>query len=314
MTKERAWIIGRSGLLGSALSRTHPEASLFRSSPVPWTEPGGAVDVLSRDLQRFTSGSAADGRWSIYWAAGTGVIGSDACHFSRETTVLSGFLDALRAVPRSQAGGFFFASSASVYGGSTGAPFSETTAPLALNTYAATKLHQEQLIIDALRGIRPHVIGRISTLFGPGQNVTKGQGLISRMCVQAALRRPLSLYVPIDTLRDYVFVDDAARAITLFLAAAQTSGDAGTRIRVVARGVPMTVAQVATSVRVIAHRRVGISQAAPASSSAHVPDLRVRTEYAHELRDLTWTPMPAAIRAVYDEVLRGLQRGQVHLS
>ena len=314
MTKEHVWIIGRSGLLGSALSRTQPDAHLFQSSPVPWTEPGAAVDVLSRDLQRFTSSAAADGRWSIYWAAGTGVIGSDASQFSRETTVLSGFLDALRAVPRSQAGGFFFASSASVYGGSKDAPFSEGTPPLALNTYAATKLEQEQLIIDALRGIRPHVIGRISTLFGPGQDVTKGQGLISRMCVQAALRRPLSLYVPIDTLRDYVFVDDAARAITLFLAAAQASGDVGTRVRVVARGMPMTVAQVATSVRLIAHRRIGISQAAPASSAAHVRDLRVRTEYAHELRELTWTSTPAAIRAVYDEVLTGLHGGRLHPS
>ena len=57
------------------------------------------------------------------------------------------------------------------------------------------------------------VIGRIANLYGPGQDPTKAQGLVSQLCRAHLERRPTSIYVSLDTARDYLFVDDAARLV-----------------------------------------------------------------------------------------------------
>jgi len=48
------------------------------------------------------------------------------------------------------------------------------------------------------------MVGRMSNLYGPGQNLKKVQGLISQMCLRVLTRQPLVLYVPLDTIRDYL--------------------------------------------------------------------------------------------------------------
>ena len=55
------------------------------------------------------------------------------------------------------------------------------------------------------------MIGRFSNLYGPGQNLGKLQGLISRLALSAVTRQPINIFVPLDTIRDYVYVDDAAQ-------------------------------------------------------------------------------------------------------
>ncbi len=59
----------------------------------------------------------------------------------------------------------------------------------------------------------PLLVGRLSNLYGPGQDLAKPQGLISQLCRAQLTRRPLSIYVSLDTRRDYLFVDDAAAMV-----------------------------------------------------------------------------------------------------
>jgi UDP-glucose 4-epimerase len=72
---------------------------------------------------------------------------------------------------------------------------------------------------EALRGwiaAFPNVsclIGRISTLYGPGQDLQKPQGIISHLSRCLIYRRPVNIYVSLDTRRDYLFVDDCAHQI-----------------------------------------------------------------------------------------------------
>ena len=309
MSEQRVWVIGRSGLLGSALARLHG-ADTFPGSRIPWRDPN-AVAALDEDLGRFLAQLPVGARWTVYWAAGSGAIGSAPGTLRQESIVLSGFLDAIRRRVTTDEGAFFYSSSASVYGGSTGPPFTESTPAVPLNAYAAAKHEQETLVSAALSNRMPHVIGRISTLFGPGQDLSKGQGLVSRLCLQAARRQPVSLFVPIDTLRDYIQVNDAAEVIRRFVVAAQASADSTTRIRIVARGESMTIAELASRVRAVGHRRIGISQAAIAPRSAHVRDLRVRTEFEHELAGVRWSSIAAGIQAVQADILRQINRGNL---
>ena len=60
---------------------------------------------------------------------------------------------------------------------------------------------------------RPLLVGRISNLYGPGQNLAKPQGLVSQLCRAQLTRQPLSVYVSLDTMRDYLYVDDAAAMV-----------------------------------------------------------------------------------------------------
>lgn len=307
MTTRQVWVVGSSGLLGSALSRRHDPESLFIADPIPWTSPAAAT-VLTANLRSFAAQVDCDLPWVVYWAAGAGVIGSGPETFARESAVLSDFVQALRASSLPRHGAFFFASSASVYAGSSSPPFSESTPSAPLNAYAQAKLVQELLIGEALSGRLPHVLGRISTLFGPGQDLSKNQGLVSKMCLQAAKRQPVSVFVPIDTLRDYIFVDDAAEVIRRFVAVAQQDAACSTRTRVVARGSSLTIAELAARIRGVGHRRIGFYQAAVAPGSAHIRDLRVRTEYEAELRGMSWTPTPVGIHVVYSDIVDQLVR------
>jgi len=57
------------------------------------------------------------------------------------------------------------------------------------------------------------LIGRIANLYGPGQNISKPQGIISQICRSYLLGYPLSIYVSLDTLRDYIFAPDCAALV-----------------------------------------------------------------------------------------------------
>ncbi len=185
----------------------------FSGLPVPWENHDEAAGVLDSDLERFI-GVARNDDWSVIWAAGSGVIGSTADQLAAETRIMSHLLTRMRDSRPAGRGAFFLSSSAGgVYAGSTHPPFSESTTPRPLSPYGETKLAQEEILRTTLEGCVPLVIGRFSNLAGPGQNLVKQQGLVSQLCRAAVTRQSLSVFVPMETLRDYLYVDDAAAMV-----------------------------------------------------------------------------------------------------
>jgi UDP-glucose 4-epimerase len=63
----------------------------------------------------------------------------------------------------------------------------------------------------------------VPTLYGPGQDKRKPQGIISHLSRCLIHRRHVSIYVPLDTRRDYPFVDDCAHQIAASLARIEQS-------------------------------------------------------------------------------------------
>src|SRR5262245_34903500 len=69
------------------------------------------------------------------------------------------------------------------------------------SNYGAHKVRME----EALRGwsdLFPNhscLIGRISSLYGPGQNLNKAEGVISHLSRCLIYHQPVSIYVPLDT-------------------------------------------------------------------------------------------------------------------
>lgn len=300
-----AWIIGQGGLLGSAVARTAAGRPLFDAAPIPWGTPR-ALPVLEAELDRFLSGLEEGQRWGLVWAAGAGVIASSAADLDREMDVFRAFLRTLAHRPEAGRGGVFLSSSASVYAGARGAPFDETVTPVPLNAYARTKLAQEEAAATILAGRVPLAVGRYSTLYGPGQKLSKPQGLVSQLCLQAALRRPISIFVPMDTTRDYLYVDDAARLAWAELELLERTGTSRTRILASERGT--TIAELVRVVQQVSRVKVRVVQRLGATGSGHVRDLRLRSCLPGT--PLTIEPLQTGVQQVHDDVWAAYQRGQ----
>ena len=105
------------------------------------------------------------------------------------------------------------------------------------------------------------LIGRIANLYGPGQNMAKAQGLISQICRAHLSGQPLSIYVSLDTLRDYLFAPDAAALIKGGLdrlaVAADEAGKPCVITKIVASQRPITIGAVLGEMRRLFKRAPG---------------------------------------------------------
>lgn len=218
---KRVWVLGAGGMLGTALVRalSAPGAALYRfPQSLAWSDRTQLSLQLGQGLKAFLSGLTADDDWEIYWAAGVGAMGSSADELDAETQALAALLDQLQAsLPSCPAPGVIaFASSAgALYAGSPQFEITEQTPITLLNPYAQAKRRQEQLLeaaLPALAQVRV-LIARFSTLYGPGQAQGKRQGLLTHIARCALRHQPVEIFVPLDTARDYLFVDDAAGAL-----------------------------------------------------------------------------------------------------
>jgi UDP-glucose 4-epimerase len=272
-------VIGASGLLGSNVVRNVPSA-IAPPVPIPWeADPtAGLVEAASWLARR-----AEHGPWRVAWCAGAGVVGSSREAMAAETRSLKTFLDALTSSCSPSQGAFFLASSAGgVHAGTSDDPVTERSPVAPMSAYGEGKLDQEQVVRawSAATGV-PAVIGRLSNLYGPGQDLTKPQGLISNL-VRASLRaEPLSVFVPLDTVRDYLFVTDAARRVDALLervAAESKRGGARTTVKLIASGRVTTIGELIAELHRIRKRRPPIVFGMTAASRLQPRALRFRSE------------------------------------
>jgi UDP-glucose 4-epimerase len=201
-------IIGR-GQLGSAaaIGLRHDD---IRFVDVPWHDAALARDALSRQIQSIFEKEAVD---SVLWCAGAGFVGTTSAQLREECEVFRHALEVLRQ-GRHRPERLFFASSAGgVYGGNSGL-CDETTTPIPLNDYGRSKLEQESIVAEWGHATDVNVlIGRISNLFGPRQNLAKPQGFVSHLLRATVLQRPVVFTVPGSTIRDFAYADDVGRQI-----------------------------------------------------------------------------------------------------
>lgn len=296
------WVIGGGGLLGSAIRRSSGAGRrCFTATPIPWHSAAESATALAANLVEFHRWRAPERPWAIVWAAGAGVIASSPAQLESESHVLLEFAALVDRVSTGH-GCFLFASSASVFGAGQSVS-DETSTPAPANGYARAKLAQERALTCILHGAAPLVVGRISTLYGPGQNLSKGQGLISSMCSQALHQRAISVFVPLDTTRDYLLSTDAAQQCLALIDRATARGPVEPLMRVVASHRSTSVGELAGLVQAVAHRRTRILQVQTASTSLHVRHLSLTSTDA-TMRQFLPTPLAIGVRAVYSDLFR----------
>ncbi len=270
--------------------------------------PNAATQVLDVDLTRFIEAAGTEG-WTIVWAAGAGVVGTSNEALSRETRVIEHFLTSVRQRHPAGCGSVFLTSSAGgVYAGSSDPPFTESSTPRPLSAYGEAKIAQEELVVKLLAGTVPVLIGRFSNLVGPGQNLAKPQGLVSQLCRAAAITQSVNLFVPMETLRDYLYVDDAAAMVREMVTRAVREQPEQPVLRNLSSQRPVSVAAVLRTVQHVARRGVRVALGTSPASRFQVRDLRIATHFAGDFRDLELTPFPVGVKQVYEDILQRVRR------
>jgi len=296
-------LVGR-GLLGSAVVRVlRLRGEDVRLVDVPWSS-ADAVEVL---LEAARATAATDPQWRLAWCAGAGVIATAPETLAAELETFERVVDGLTAGPAPAV--LFLASSAGgLYAGSSDEPpYSESSPVRPLAPYGHTKAGMETAVTRLAERAGTRVaIGRIANLYGPGQDLTKPQGLISQLCLSQLTRQPLTIYASLDTLRDYVYVDDAARLVVgcLDRAAAAPAGEV--TVKVVASGQALSVGAL-ISVTSRAFRRRPRLVMRPVPSPAR--DLRLTSRVWPELDRIPHTPLPVGLRATADDISAQQRRG-----
>lgn len=308
------WVVGGGGLLGRSL-RAELQARgdlVIDPAPVPWSSPGHARAALRQAVGELAATARRSGAgWRVAWCAGAGVTGTASSSLDAEvaalTTVLAGLADHAD-VP----GSLFLASSAGgLYAGSPEPPFTEEHPAVPLAPYGEAKVRQEQLVgrFAAHTGV-PTLVGRIANLYGPGQNLDKPQGLVSHLCRSYLTGQPVSIYVPLDTVRDYLFVRDAAAMVADALDALDRS-PAGTRtMKILASQQGTTVGALLGECRRVLKRTPRVVLGSSSTARHQALDLRLRSTVWRALDERSLTPLPVGIAATYAGLLRSRQTRQ----
>jgi UDP-glucose 4-epimerase len=241
------------------------------------------------------------------------VIASSQEDIDEELWVLTQFLRRWQpgAGPAGSRALFFASSAGGLYAGSADPPFTEETQPEPISPYGIAKLAAEEAFADFSRrtGV-PVLIGRISNLYGPGQDLRKPQGLVSQLCKAHVTGRPLSLYVPLDTMRDYVYTDDAGAMIVGGLRQVARAGG-GVHVKLLVSGCSVTINQVVGEVRRVTRRRPPVVTQPSEMARFQARDLRMRSVAWPDLAGYELTTFGAGIGACLEDVHAAFRTGAV---
>ena len=299
-----AWVVGARGLVGqhvtAELRRMGQEV---RTTEVPWADADDSIRVLIAAAEEF-SGVRRGRPWSVVWCAGAGVVATGEVELAAEVRVFERVAAALTAsVVPGEEGVLFLASSAGgVYAGSTSPPFDERTEPRPLVPYGRAKLAMEGHASDVAQrtGVRV-VLGRLANVYGPGQRLGKPQGLLSQLCLADATRRPLPVFVSLDTIRDYLYAGDAARMVVRTIARARAEPEGSVVVKVLASGRPVTVGYLVSEARRVFHRPLRMTPVG-GLSAGQVLDLRLESRVWTEVDGLATTPLAAGLASTSADV------------
>jgi UDP-glucose 4-epimerase len=222
--KRRFVVLGGGGFIGSAtvrllLQQGHEVVVLDRErTPIPfWAAESPRLtwlrgDYLNKsDLQTTVSGADA-----VIHLISTTVPASSALDpvFDVQSNLI-GSLQLLASMQSASVGRLVFVSSGgTVYGNPVRLPIDESHPTEPIVSYGITKLAIEKYVVNAktTHGLRGIVL-RLSNPYGPGQRPETAQGAVGVFLRRTLDRQPITIWGDGSTVRDYIYVDDVARAI-----------------------------------------------------------------------------------------------------
>ena len=298
------WILGQGGFFGSAIANAaaHQNVNVFSHAKIPWNSPGDRVSALIELAQQFSE-VTNEAPASIIWAAGSEGVGKKQLEHCSELDAFQDFVQAISSVEKLKGSTVAIVSSAGgVMSGSDSPPFDIHTPVHAINQYGQDKIAIEEIGTSGLSSdFRVH-IARVTNLYGPWFGPR--QGLINRLCAAAASREALQIFVPLDTVRDYIQVSDAAALLLLEIDDSNRMNLSGVpSISLIGSGENCSIGTVINTVSRVSRRKVPITLARLAISPLQPRDLRMHPSWLD--RGLHFTPMPLAqgVKLLFDSLV-----------
>lgn len=263
--REYISIIGAGGLLGRSVTSfaRNGDARVSVLTSLRWSDPAAVLERFRR-LHVTELATLVDARWIVVWCAGGGRVGASTLQMSVETKLVQGLVDltcelaGIFSLPTV----FVFASSGgAIWSGSPRHVLRESTPPQPSHDYGTAKLEQERYIAESVGSSR-HVrarLSRISNLYGPEHSGGPARGLIGHLVRNALTRTPTSIYVPLDTQRDYIYVDHAASLMLRDGRMAFGREPGACTVDLVASGESHTIAGVASALGQVLTRKVPLT-------------------------------------------------------
>jgi UDP-glucose 4-epimerase len=164
---------------------------------------------------------------------------------------VTGTLNVLLEAVRKGVKRFIYASSTAVYGEANPLPLREDYPPRPESPYGASKASAECFCEAFSRsfGLNTLVL-RFFNVYGPGQESNPYSGVVTKFLKNASNGNPLIIYGDGKQTRDFIYIDDVVKAITLALEDDKGSGE----IFNVCAGRPVTINELASLVKKILAR------------------------------------------------------------
>jgi UDP-glucose 4-epimerase len=316
--KTLVWVIGQGGMLGQAMSRAikrNENTTRFDSANLSWSDAELLRNQVAQSTQEMIRTSRAEEmRWCIVWVAGAAVTSATQEEVAAELATFRLVIATIgsEVAGHEARGSLFVASSAGgVYGASLHPPFTENTPPVARSPYGQLKLDQEIAAAEITERGLPVLIGRITNLYGPGQSLAKMQGLISHLALAILGGKPVSIFVPLETLRDFIYVDDCA---FLILAAidrlVRVSAGRGIVVtKIIGSGYVVSISSLLGFTQSIGKRRPHAVLGSSPHAANQALDLRICSIVWPDLDRFEKTSLPAGFHSTIIGVLGSLQNG-----
>ncbi len=133
----------------------------------------------------------------------------------------------------------FPSSGGTVYGIQNGCPLQEDMETWPINSYGVQKLMNEKLLYlyHYMYGLDYRIV-RLANPYGPYQKPDGVQGVIAAFVYKAIKREPIHIYGDGSVIRDYIYIDDAIRAMINI-----TTGEKKTKLFNVGSGKGISISQ-----------------------------------------------------------------------
>jgi len=153
------------------------------------------------------------------------------------------------------------------------------------------------------------LIARISTLYGPGQATDKRQGLLAHIARSILRNQPIQIYVPYDTIRDYISASAAAAAMVSTLR--MTEARPGVLLKIIASEDPVTIAEIVSIFRRIARRTPRIVTSANKLSSLYSRRVQFRSIVFPESATMPIKRLPVGIAQLMNAERMAFTRARI---
>ncbi len=218
-----ALVLGGTGFIGSQLCAALRRAGWrVRAFGRRLPGEGGAAAV---ECDEFVQGDfafrekvaqAVDGADTVFHLVSTTVPGTSAINpfYDVQTNIIPSIQLLELCVARKIRRVVFSSSGGTVYGPAQYLPIDEKHPTNPVSPYGVSKLAIEKYlgVYAATRGLGYAVL-RFGNVYGPGHRARTGQGLVTALIERGLAGEPIEIWGDGTVARDYLYVDDAARAL-----------------------------------------------------------------------------------------------------